>query len=272
MNDNALPTHVQRPELWTLLLCVGPENVQYMLYAASQAQSLITGEVAIADTGEGYLKSLENAVYDTPLLLDDYGSVRVLLHSPHFVVLPAGVTPEQATAALALQFPDDHGEVLVTAVPHCGVDIAYTLEPGVANFVQRTFNTPPVYHHLYPLCEHATTALGGDTTRMMLDVRSRDLDMAVVKNEHLLLATSQRCHAVSDAAYLAMQAWTSYNLDSEHDELQLMGEAAAVDELTPQLRQFIHYVVPAIIPAAELQLGPKAMDAPRNLLMLALCD
>ena len=73
-NDNT----ITRPELWTLILGLESAKLQYMLYTDAQSDSLITGEVKLDLAGKTYLKAVEDAVYDTPLLLDDYKCVKVL--------------------------------------------------------------------------------------------------------------------------------------------------------------------------------------------------
>ena len=61
-------------------------------------------------------------------------------------------------------------------------------------------------------------------------------------------------------------------MDRQRDELQLAGDRRVRDELAPELRRFIAYVMPAIYPARAMQLSHDAMQAPIDLIYLALCE
>ena len=61
-------------------------------------------------------------------------------------------------------------------------------------------------------------------------------------------------------------------MDQLHDRLQLMGDDAMRAEMTPELREFVKNVMPAEFPAAAMRLGRNALQAPLELILLALCE
>ncbi|MBR1804233.1 MAG: DUF3822 family protein, partial [Muribaculaceae bacterium] len=65
---------VKRPELWTLMLAVNERHLQFILYTPAQENSLIAREIPLKPAAT-WTAALENAVYDNPVLLDDYGRV-----------------------------------------------------------------------------------------------------------------------------------------------------------------------------------------------------
>jgi hypothetical protein len=56
------------------------------------------------------------------------------------------------------------------------------------------------------------------------------------------------------------------------DELQLTGDGGQRASMTPELRKYVKYVMPAVYPAAAMRLGRNAMQAPLELILLALCE
>ncbi|MBQ2485271.1 MAG: DUF3822 family protein, partial [Muribaculaceae bacterium] len=78
--------------------------------------------------------------------------------------------------------------------------------------------------------------------------------------------------SMDDAAYFILHAYDSLKMNRLSDEIQLSGDRDVREQLTPLLRRFINYVMPAIYPAAALRLGHDAMKAPFDLIMLALCE
>ena len=266
-------THsIAHPELWTLQLAIGDSELQYTLHSESQADSLISGTVAIA-AGEDTVKALSDAVYDTPLLLDDYGRVRIVVHSQHFLLLPAVTDDDLARTLLLEQFPDADGDVAQFALPRCGVAMVFEVPRGLTAFLKRTFNAPAIVHHLYPLCEHfkAMNATPG-TARMFVNLEARHADLVIFRAGTIVMAGSFPVHNTTDITYMVMNAWQTFGLNSESDELQLIGNRDVRQQVADELRQFVNYVMPAIYPFDALRIGSRAVDAPLDLILFALCE
>ena len=154
-----------------------------------------------------------------------------------------------------------------------GVKVAYLLPRGMDAFVGRTFNYPEVYHRLMPLCEYFKGQYEADTqSRMFLNLQEKDMDMVIYRAGELQCANSYRFDDVQDAAYFAVNAWRTYDLDQLTDELHLVGDSSMRESLTPLLREYVKYVMPAVFPAAAMRLGRNAMQAPLELILLALCE
>ncbi|MBO4871290.1 MAG: DUF3822 family protein [Muribaculaceae bacterium] len=265
---------IKRPDLWTLLLAVERERIQFILYTPAQSNSLISREIPLSAGESSWTSALEDAVYEHPVLLDDYGSVAVVVNAPHFVVLPSSVMDDEELAeqAFAASFPDDDGDVLTCKLPQCEVGVAYSLPAGMQGFLQRTFNNAPIYHHLYPLCEHFKGLnAGSGISRMFINLHSNGMDMVVYRKGEMMLANSFPVRNANDAAFLALHTWQSFEMDALSDEIQLTGDKRLRDELAPRLREYVRYVMPAIYPVAAMRLGDNAMKAPFDLILLATC-
>ena len=261
---------IQHPEAWELLVSIADKRVDYILYTPTVANSLIVGDEAWLDDS---LQALEDTVYNTPLLLNEYKRVRVIVHSQHFVLFPAETDDEDCIALLRQAFPGDDGDVAVCPMPLNGVKIAYLMPRGLQAFLGRTFNYPIVYHHLFPLCEHFKGLdHDDDVSRMFLNMEEGRMDLAIYRDGELHCANSYGFTSHQDAVFFALKAWRSYGLDQLTDELQLMGDRELCATLTPELRQFVKYVMPAVFPAAAMRLGHNAMQAQLELILLALCE
>ncbi|MBQ4368001.1 MAG: DUF3822 family protein [Muribaculaceae bacterium] len=264
---------IQRPELWTLQLQVERERIRYTLHNAQEENSLLWGDIPIDNSVGDYLKAVENAVYDNPALLDDYPQVRVLVHSNHFVVMPPSCDEDQARQLFDTAFPEWDGDYADCLLPQCQVRLAYGTQRGLIGFLQRTFNMPAIYHHLYPLCEHFNAVnQGSSISRMFLNLRHDSMDMVIYRKGRLQIANTFAFRSLNDAAYFALHAWESCDLNRQRDELQLAGDHDTRDQLAPELRRFIAYVMPAIYPAQALRLSHDATQASIDLIFLALCE
>lgn len=261
---------IQHPEAWELLLSICGQQVDYILYTPTVAGSLLIGKVARIDDS---LQSLEDAVYDTPELLNEYKRVRVVVHSQHFVLLPIETSDDDCATLVRSAFPADDGDVIVNPLPLNGLKVVYLVPQGMQAFLGRTLNYPQLYHHLYPLCEHFKSLHGSDdVSRMFLHLTAESMDMAIYRKGTFQCANSYQFTNAQDAAYFALNAWRTNGLDQLTDELQLMGNRTMLAAMTPKLREFVKFVMPAVYPAAAMQLGRNAMQAPLELILLSLCE
>ncbi len=274
LSNTTSDIHIEHPEYWTLLLELCPGRLRYMFYDVDQDNSLIAGDIALDLSAGSYLKALENAVYDNPVLLDDYKQVRVIVDSMQFVVLPPAYDDETcALDALDAAFPNREGDLVFCRLPRCQVGIACDTPQGVTGFLQRTFNMPPVVHHLYPLCEHYRRQDDNrEVACVHLNLHDGCADMLITRNKQLVMANSYPLKAADDAVYYALHAWKTFGLDQQRDELLIAGDRDLTSAATATLRKYVSYVMPPIFPAQALKIGQDAMKAPLKLILLALCE
>lgn len=263
-------TTIRHPEAWELLVSIEDKQVNYALFTTTVAGSLITGKVARADES---LQALEDAVYDTPELLNDYKRVRIVIHSPHFVLLPGETSDEDCEQLLHEAFSTEDTEAIVSALPSSGVKSAFLVPCGMKAFLGRTFSLPEVYHHLQPLCEHFGALRRGEgPSRMTVLLKTGRMDLVIHRNGELQCANSYPFANPNDAAYFALNAWSTHGLDQLTDELHVAGEPEVCETVEPLLKQHVKLVMPAEFPAAAMRLGPAAVKAPLELILLALCE
>lgn len=262
--------NIQHPEAWELLVSINDRQVDYILYTPAVANSLVIGHVDIADDS---LQALEDAIYETPELLNEYKRVRVVVHSSHFVLLPRETEDDDCEMLVRQAFPNDDGDAAVCVMPGNEVKIAYLMRRGMQAFLGRTFNYPTALHHLLPLCEHfMELGKGDDASRMFLNLNPESMDVAIYSKGQLSCANSYAFTNVEDAAYYIMNMWRAFDLDQLTDELQLMGDNDMQSSIMPMLREYVKYVMPAVYPAAAMKLGRNAMLAPLELILMALCE
>lgn len=261
---------IQHPEVWELLVSIEDKRVKYILFTPTVANSLVTGEVVCVDDS---LQGLEDAIYNTPVLLNEYKRVRVVVHSQHFVLLPGDTSDEEAMKLVRLAFPDKDVDAAVCTMPHHGVKIAYLMPMGMQAFLGRTFTYPQVCHHLMPLCEYFMELnRGNEISRMFLNLQEDRMDLAIYRKGEFRCANTYPFTNAQDATYFALNAWRTHEMDQLTDELQLLGDNTVRAAMTPELRKFVKYVMPAVYPAAAMQLGRNAMQVPLELILLALCE
>ena len=265
---------IQRPEFWTLLLNLRAADVQFILFDIDEDNSLIAGTLPLDLTSGSYLKALENAIYDNPVLLSDFKQVRVMVESQHFVVLPPEFSDEfDAQDVFNASFPDADGDFALCSLPRCGVGIGFELPQGVLGFLQRTFNMPPILHHLYSVMEHYKQQdQNSDNACLHLNLHDDRIDILITDKQRLVMANSYPSTNSNDTVFYTLNAWKTFGLDALKDKIFVTGSKTLRDSVVPTLRNYINYVMPAIFPASALRIGQDAVKAPLELILLALCE
>ena len=98
------------------------------------------------------------------------------------------------------------------------------------------------------------------------------MDIAVYCDGSLQCANTYPLSNVDDAVYYALNVWRTHGMDQLNDQLQITGNHPLCAEMTTKLREFVKHVMPFAFPTAAMRLGRNAIQAPLELILLALCE
>ena len=271
LSNNTQDIEIRNPELWTLILRLDEDSVKFILYSDEVENSLISRELRLDVNAGGYLKALENCIYDNPTLIQDYKQVAVSVLSSHFAIFPVEVGDEDTIQdAMDYMYADDEGDCISSELISGKSTIAFKMSRGVTSFLQRTFNMPLIVHRLVPLCSYSNKkSEKSGISKMYVHVNDNNMDLCVFRKGELLMANTFHLRDDDEAVYYMLNAWQSLELDVMTDELQLSADKSVRDKLTPQLRKYITYVMPIIFPASAMKIGQDAMKAPFDLILLS---
>lgn len=265
---------IRKPELWNLAMKFERDAVQVVLYSPLEENSLIYRELALDPDAASYVASVEDAVYDNPLLLSDFQRVSCVVDSPVFMAVPKDVEDlNDREDMLLATFPGFDGEIYENDLSSRDAVMMVGLEKELSGFLARTFFNCRVYHHLTPLCRYfLAESRRGNTRRMYANLRGDSLDVLAFDHGKLLVANTFEYREPTDAIYYILATFTSLGLDRMADELLLSGDAGVREKITPDLRNYVSYVMPVIFPSTMFRAGRDAMQAPFDLIILPLCE
>lgn len=199
-----------------------------------------TWECATADV----LSRVEDAIYEDPLLLDDYRT-SILVRPSATLLLPPHMVDEDDYEgnARALDVVDaaEYKDVWCERIGE--TTALFSTPGGVKDFLSRSFLTEDVHHILKPMVEHfAAKAKGEGGEKVWVHVGHSVLDMVAFRNGKLLHAGSWKCTEAADAAYFILFAWRALRLDPAQGELRVSGDEKVCRNLMTMLRRHINYV------------------------------
>lgn len=153
--------------LWRLVVRIEPRRLRAMLIGPESVErSVLFHSEELADAS---VKSLENAVYDNPLLLGDFACIDVIFSTPELTLCPTGHDGLRDGMVNAM-LPDYDAPRRIEAEAFGSGEVAYAVEAEVFNFAARTFAAARFHHalaidarwlgyrnnmsaHVYALCE-----------------------------------------------------------------------------------------------------------------------
>lgn len=235
-----------------------------MAFSPLEHHTLISEQLPMSD--------LEETVYDNPLLLADFRSVSILVAAHRFALLPDIMDDQMAESAFRkLNGPcAAQSELLIDELPSMKARIIYEMPTATISFLRRTFNHPSIFHSLTPLAlyfqaKHPNRPRG----KMMVNLRGDRCDVVVLGDGAPLLLNSFEVHDPMDAVYHVMAVREKLQIPA-NQEIILAGSPEERAAVSPVLRRFVRYVMPAIFPSTMFRAGRAALRTPFEMVVLPL--
>ncbi len=263
---------IERPQLWQLVLEVSTSGLEVMAFTHFEDNSLLFEKIPFDKSAPTLLRALEDAVYDNPMLLLDFKQVFVIFHTNRFIALPEADEPT-TTALFRRVFPHDTsnpGEVLINNIAGMETQLAFEVPTDLLSFMRRTFHNATMLHSLVPTAEwfqakHPTRRRG----KMMVNINGSRLDIIVLGDSAPLALTSRSYVEPMDALYFILSTRQQL-LIRDSNEVVVAGDRVARAALTPLLRRYVRYVMPAIYPSVMFRAGKASLSAPLEMVLAPL--
>lgn len=230
--------------VWRLLLSLGMDSLKAIFYNIENQNCVPYLCRQWHLHGPEILPAIEDAVYQDPLILDDYRTT-ILLRPQATVLVPPGFVDVDDRGAVVKAFdglgipenPDVWVEDMAGAV-----SLFYT-PGGLKDFLGRTFLTEEVCHVWQPLVTHfqpKATMQGGEVS--WVNMTDKGLDIIAFRDGKLCHLASWCTDTPADAAYYIVYAWRAIGFDAGSGELYISAPAPIRGELIAMLRRHINYV------------------------------
>ncbi len=196
--------------------------------------------VSFGSDESSMLKDIENAVYDHPLILDDF-SADFIITTPKTIWIPTEVTDitDADRKCVEQLWPaNPEGDFFTDS---CGeAACLYLLTPGLKAFLGRTFPGIRIVSHQSVLLENFNR-LNDDGMRLNVNIRDGEADFILTEGKRLLGAVTHGWLTSADVAWHALNLLRGVDADPLKTRLLLSGDGTphvveCRNELTQTMR------------------------------------
>ncbi len=263
---------IEHPRMWQLILEVSASRLSVVAFSSYEDHALIFESIPLDSAAPTSLRALEDAVYDNPMLLLDFKRVTVIYDTTRFLPIPHAGTG-LAEDLLRRIFPEDNdyaGEIITNPLPSLDIAIPFEIPCDIAGFIRRTFHNVMIIHQLMPLAtyfqaKHPTRRKG----KTLVNLNGDRLDIIILGDTAPLLINSCRFRDPMDAVYHILASRENLALP-DTEEIMIAGDRATRVAITPVLRRYVRYVMPAIFPSAMFRAGKASLAAPFEMILAPL--
>lgn len=219
--------------------------------SADEPATILSTQLSTSGVSEA--KSLEDAVYATAGLLDDYDDAPVFISGDrHFTLMPEGMTDEQCESTFGSMWPDYDGRLTICRGALPGVDMVFGTDAEQSAFLQRCFYNLRIEHRLSVIGRAVLT----DRPDISVTALAHDgtTDVIVGSGQQLLIANTYDTRTAADAAYFVLAA-CSYTGQTPSDlTVSVGGLPEQALRLQHVLRPYVTAVIPGIVSLNPTQL------------------
>lgn len=255
-----------------LLMEANSRELVAVAFSPREAHSMVCSTIALSPDTPSPLRRLEDAVYDHDFLLAEYRRTVMLYDSPRVAALPYSPDERVVMDMFRTLYPasEPGTEALVSLLPELNMSLCSEIPSDVRHFICRTFPGVTLEHPLAPLCRyfrarHPQRRKG----KTLVNIRGNRLDIITLGQEAPMLVTSHYIETAMDAVYYILASREALRLP-DTDEILIAGDRMLRAEITPVLRRYVRYVMPAIFPSVMFRAGKASLSAPFELVVAPL--
>lgn len=264
---------ISDPSLWRMSLELDKNALELVIFSLAQENSLIHRRLVL-DSSKSLQSALEDAVYDNPLLLSDFGKVDFLIDTKRFMLIPDSLKDEDTREDIcSTLWPDYSLSMLSNTLAGLDSTLVFEEESSLLSFIRRTFPTVRIQHRLTPIITyfHNKDRLS-NASKMYVNLREDYTDIIYFQNGELRVVNTFSTATPTDVIYYIMATVKITDFATNNDEIMLSGNPNLREPVAQTLRKYVNYVMPVVFPSAMFHAGKDATQVPFELILIPLCE
>lgn len=256
---------ISQPELWHLAMEIGNERLTIVLFPPTKSEPPIFETLPLTSENKEITASLEETIYDNPLLLSDFKKIDCLISSPKFIFSPLTGSDIEYSDLLDCVFPNSNTPI-ISDISFSNCKLVYDIDSELTAFLKRTFFGIKINHRLIPLITFFHSISQENKKYIWVNKTDRTADIAVFDEGRFRMANTFEVSSPTDMLYYISAVKQSFRQDSPKIYVRNISETEGFNEL----KEYLPDVYPLMLPD-DILIQYK-QDIPLTLLALRLCE
>ena len=243
-----------------LTLRVGKNTLSFTSVDPQNAEQPIVFEPYVVKSGISMAANLREAFKGAELLRTGLNSVRVVVDSPVLMVPVEQFEESKMADMYHHAFPGNgQDSVLYNVLPDLNAVAVFTINRDLKLVVDDHFQNVRLVCALSPVWRllHQRSFTGA-YNKLYGYFHEQQLDIFAFQQNRFKFCNQFEVRRAHDAIYFLLYVWKQLVMDSEHDELHLLGDLPERDWLMQELKKYLAKAY-VINPTAEFNRAPASL-------------
>ena len=212
----------------------------------------------IVKGGISMAANLREALKQPEFVADATHRAQILLDTPSMLVPIEQFSEEEMEAIFEHTFParQERRSVLYNVLPNLNAVCLFAINKDLQRVITDRFDDVKTIQAMTPVWNHLhQRSFTGRRSKLYGYFHNKRLDIFSFQQNRFKFCNSFEASHTNDALYFLLYVWKQLRLDSQHDELHIVGDLPQQEELLQELKRYLQKAY-AINPAVDFQQSP----------------
>jgi hypothetical protein len=255
-----------------MIIRIGKNTLSFTTTDAANTEHPISHEPYLVKGSISMTANLREAFKTVSLMSAGWQHAQVLVDTPSVLVPIEQFNEDETETIYSHSFPagQEKRRVLYNILPSLKAVCLFAISRDLQVVVQDRFEEvqfiqamTPVWHHLHQ------RSFTGHRNKLYGYFHGKQLDLFSFQQNRFKFCNTFEAGYSHDALYFLLYVWKQLRLESEHDELHIVGEIPEPEWLVPELKRYLRKAF-VINPSADFLQAPatKIAHMPYDLMTL----
>jgi hypothetical protein len=152
-------------------------------------------------------------------------------------------------------------------------ELVFGIDDEVYEFCSRSLVNPYFVHHITPILPLLRKlSCNSLSKQLFVNLHRQSIDIIGYAQGSLIFINSFEYKQTEDIVYYVLYVWKQMGMSQQSDQLSLLGDPSACQDLNKILKDYIQYIKLLGMPSEAYLLGTDVMQTPLDVIALSLCE
>lgn len=264
---------IDKSENYIMSIRLRSDGLSFSVYNPSEKDSFLYKEVSF-ERGRNYISSLKEIFFENEFFSWHYKKVNVICASYPYTIIPKELFQEKyKTEILTFTTSAVEKHCLSNVLTNEHAELVFGIEDEVYEFCSRSLVNPYFVHHITPILPLLRKlSCNSLSKQLFVNLHRQSIDIIGYAQGSLIFINSFEYKQTEDIVYYVLYVWKQMGMSQQSDQLSLLGDPSACQDLNKILKDYIQYIKLLGMPSEAYLLGTDVMQTPLDVIALSLCE